>query len=294
MTNQLFTVDAGISVPGVNVETRSYCYPSPYEGKADRQFHVLSLSLTPRVAFSQCAYMYEDGRAGPWVDTGDVVFAPARMRLMGQGVGGYMRRVCCSFTDEKFAAVTGLGENWQMRELEACLDVRSAAIKNGLYQLAGEVGEPGFASANMVEALADLLLVELARYLRRTREQPPSVRGQLAGWQLRRITDYVESLVDPAPTLSQLADLCEIGPRHLRRAFKQTTGQAISVYVRDARLQKARSLLAETRLSLKEIAYRLGFSSPSSFSIAFGKAEGVTPKNYRLAHQERMENPDES
>lgn len=285
MTDQIYTVDARISVPGVNVETRSYCYPSPYEGAADRQFHVLSLSLTPRVAFSRCAYLYEDGRAGPWVDTGDVVFAPARMRLLGQGVGGYLRRVCCNFTDEKFAAVTGFADPWQGRELEACLDIRAAAIKNGLYQLAGELGEPGFGSAVLVEALADVLLVELARYLRRARRETTSTRGQLASWQLRRITDYVESLVDPAPTLSQLAALCDISPRHLRRAFKQSTGQAISVYVRDARLQKARSLLSGTRLSLKEIAYRLGFSSPSSFSIAFGKAEGTTPKNYRLLHQ---------
>jgi len=285
MSNPIYTVDGCIEIPGATVETRSYCYPSPYEGAVDRHYHVLSLSLTPRVAFAQCAFVDEGGRAGPWVDTGDVIFAPARVRLLGQGVGGRVRRVCLSVGEEKFAAVTGLGEAWQPRELEACLDIRAAGIKSALYQLAGEVAEPGFAGATLVEALADVLLVELARYLRRARHDIAPPRGQLAPWQLRRITDYVESLVDPAPTLTQLAQLCEISPRHLRRAFRQTTGRAISAYVRDARLQKARSLLSETRLSLKEIAYRLGFASPSSFSIAFSKATGSTPKIFRLDHQ---------
>lgn len=285
MSQPLYTVDAASAAPGVCAEVRSYRYPSPYEGAAvERQDHVLSLSLTPRVAFSQCAYVYGDGRAGPWIDTGDVIFAPARMRLLGHGAGGNMRRVCCSFTEAKFAAVTGFDGNWQGRELEALLDIRAAAIKNALYRLANEVMEPGFGSAVLVEALGDFLLVELARYLRRSLQAQPAARGGLAPWQLRRVTDYVESLVDPAPTVTQLAELCNVSPRHLRRAFKQTTGQTISDYVRDTRLQKAKNLLVETHLPLKEIAYRLGFSSPSSFSIAFSKATGATPKNYRADH----------
>jgi len=285
MPEPTYSVDAGAAVAGFSVELRSYCYPAPYEGGVMREEHVLSLSLTPRVAFSQCAYVYEDGHTGPWLDTGDVIFAPARLRLLGRGAGGLMRRVCCTFSAEKFSAVTGFSGVWQGRELEACLDIRAAAIRNALYQLASELAEPGFASALLIESLGNALLVELARYLRRSLQDAPSARGQLASWQLRRITDYVESLVDPAPTVTQLAEVCNVSPRHLRRAFRQSTGQAISDYVRDTRLQKAKSLLVETRLSLKEIAYRLGFSSPSSFSIAFSKATGTTPKNFRSDHQ---------
>jgi AraC family transcriptional regulator len=282
MPDQAYTVAARLQVPGFTVETRNYSFSSPYQEKASRSEHVLSLSLSPRTAFSQCAYEYADHSVSRWVDTGDVIFAPAGVSMLGHGAGGDLRRVCCVFDADKFSAVTGFDGQWDGRELEAGLDIRAATIKTGLYQLASEVTEPGFASALLIESLGNTLLVELARYLKRALQQPAAPHSKLAPWQLRRITDYVESLVDPAPTVTQLAELCNISARHLRRAFRQTSGQAISEYVREVRLLKAKNLLTETNLSLKEIAYRLGFSSPSSFSVAFHKATGETPKIFRL------------
>lgn len=286
MPDQPYTVEARIQVPDITAETRRYHYPSPYEGRIGRAEHVLSLSLSPRVGFSQCAYEFAGQARSRWVDVGDVIFAPAGVEMLGHGTGGDLRRVCCQFSADRFAEVTGFDGRWQGPELEAGLDIRVASIKTGLYRLASEVAEPGFASALLVEALGNTLLVELARYLRQSLQQPALPHGKLAPWQLRRITEYVESLVDPAPTLTQLAELCNISARHLRRAFRQTTGQPISDYVRETRLLKAKSLLTETALPLKEIAYRLGFSSPSSFSIAFSKATGTTPKAFRSEHRQ--------
>ena len=288
MPDQPYIVEARIEAQGgITAETRRYAYPSPYDGRIGRAEHDLSLSLSPREGFSQCAYRYAGGRQSHWIDVGDVIFAPAGVEMLGHGTGGELRRVCCLFSTACFDEVTGFDGHWQGPELEAGLDIRVASIKNGLYRLASEVAEPGFASALLVESLGNALLVELARYLRRALQEPAAPHGKLAPWQLRRITDYVESLVDPAPTLSQLAELCNISARHLRRAFRQTTGQTISDYVRETRLLKAKSLLAETALPLKEIAYRLGFSSPSSFSIAFSKATGLTPKTFRAEHTNR-------
>ena len=83
-----------------------------------------------------------------------------------------------------------------------------------------------------------------------------------------------------------MARLCEIGPGYLARAFKATAGRTIGDYVGEVRMTKARSLLADTDLPLKEIAYRLGFAGPSSFCAAFGKAVGTTPKQFRLRHRD--------
>jgi AraC family transcriptional regulator len=58
-----------------------------------------------------------------------------------------------------------------------------------------------------------------------------------------------------------------------------------AAYVAEVRMTKARSLLAETSLSQKEIAYRLGFAGPSSFCAALGKAAGMTPNRYRRTHR---------
>src|SRR5690606_39070084 len=113
------------------------------------------------------------------------------------------------------------------------------------------------------------------------RRLQPAFSGKLATWQLRRITDYVEGQVEATPTVDQLARLCHLSPRHLGRAFKDSTGQTLGDYVKGVRLIKAQRLLRDTDLSQKEIAHRLGFSSPSSFSVAFGKATGFTPRQFR-------------
>ena len=49
------------------------------------------------------------------------------------------------------------------------------------------------------------------------------------------------------------------------------------------RISKAKELLAITKESVKNIAFRTGFSDPAYFTWAFRKAEGVTPLQYRAS-----------
>ena len=81
--------------------------------------------------------------------------------------------------------------------------------------------------------------------------------------------------------VTELAALCGISTRHLRRLFKQTTKQTLHEYVRDAWVAKAKSLLCDTELPLKEITSRIGFTDPSSFSMAFRRATGAAPRTFR-------------
>jgi AraC family transcriptional regulator len=280
-----YTVGAHIAVAGIAVEVRDYSLPSPYAGTVQRSRHTLSLSLSPRVVYSQCAYLDADSRAGPWVDVGDVIFAPAGVATLGRGSGGKLKRLVCSFEPEAFTRLTGLGTTWSERELVAGLDVQMPTIKRDLYRLASEVAEREAGSAIVTEALGRMLAVELSRYLRRALQPARPVHGALANWQIRRITDYVESMVEAAPTIDKLAQLCELSSRHLRRAFKESMGRTIGDYVKETRLIKAKSLLVDTNLAQKEIAHRLGFSSPTSFGVAFGRAVGMTPKQFRIKYK---------
>jgi len=284
-----YTVDARTSVPGIHVEVRTYRQPEPFEGVLEIGVHSLSMSLTPQVNYSRSCYLDAEGRQGPCVEVGDIVFPPRGMRMMVRGPGGAesYRGIYCEFAASIFEQTTGLRGDWTAGQLAATLNVQAPMIKRDMYRLASEVSESGFGREKAIEATALLLMVDLARYLRQASLPAQPVRAALAAWQMRRITDYVEGMVDHCPSIDQLARLCEISPRHLARAFKASTGRTIGDYVREVRMIKARSLLADTRLSLKEIAHRLGFSSPSSFCVAFGKAMGVTPKQFRITSQRR-------
>ena len=66
-----------------------------------------------------------------------------------------------------------------------------------------------------------------------------------------------------------------------RKAFKEYTGFSPAQYFQELKLRKAKELLKETSLSIKEIAYKLDFSSYEYFLSFFKKRVGLTPSEYR-------------
>lgn len=83
-------------------------------------------------------------------------------------------------------------------------------------------------------------------------------------------------LADP-PGVSELARIVGLNETSLRQAFKATFGSTIIDYLRDRRLEVARVLVRERRLSIAEIGYRVGFSSPANFATAYRRRFGLAP-----------------
>ncbi|WP_176593635.1 helix-turn-helix transcriptional regulator [Sphingobium sp. EM0848] len=188
--------------------------------------------------------------------------------------------IYCDFEAAFFEACTGIASYDSTDYLEACFKASTPLLERTLWMMADEVGSPGFAHLLAVDGLSRLALAELGRSLAR-HCLPTNGDGVLAGWQLARIREYAEEAEGHAVTLTKLTELCGVSPSHLRRLFKATTGTTITRYVEDIRLRRARTLLIETQLPLKQIAYKLGFSGPSAFSAAFKRATGVAPHIYR-------------
>lgn len=66
----------------------------------------------------------------------------------------------------------------------------------------------------------------------------------------------------------------------LHRKFSEITGQAPGEFIRTIKLKHAAKLLLEKNLSVTQIAYAIGFSSPAQFSRAFSKQYNCTPSEY--------------
>ena len=78
--------------------------------------------------------------------------------------------------------------------------------------------------------------------------------------------------------------LC-ISERSLRRSLK-AQGLSFSELRNRALLESAIEFLTKTRLSIAEIAYRLGYAEATSFTRAFRRWSGMCPKTFRLQHEE--------
>jgi len=69
---------------------------------------------------------------------------------------------------------------------------------------------------------------------------------------------------------------------NLCKKMREITGLSPNEFITKYKLQTALTLLAEGRLSIKEVAYRTGFNDPKYFSRRFKHEFGATPKEYRL------------
>ncbi|HLG86101.1 MAG TPA: AraC family transcriptional regulator [Alphaproteobacteria bacterium] len=276
------SISAEIRASDVTVQIRDYLWPTPNE--ADVQIEAeptFALRVSPRPEFAEGRHKINP-HSGRFSTLGDLIFHPPAMPIHVRGSGGRMKVVTCSVSRQRFETLTGIADGcWDSPRLQACLDIRSAPIDGTLLRLAREAVRPGFASGILIESLGVGLLVELSRFFDEAAGGSGIATGRLAPWQLHQLTEYLEAVSGHSPTLAELARQCGISPDHLGRAFKRTTGQPIMRYAEQVRIRKAKTLLSQTDLSMKEISYRLGFPSQSGFSIAFRRRAGETPGKFR-------------
>jgi AraC family transcriptional regulator len=142
--------------------------------------------------------------------------------------------------------------------------------------------ETGLATSRLhAEALGVVLAHELLSLNSSPAVVDAPARGGLAGWQRKLVAQYVEDNLAEPISLAQLAGLAQLSPYHFSRAFKQSFGVPPHRYHTTRRIERARTLLADPRLSVTEIAAELGFNDTSSFSATFRKLARRTPTAYR-------------
>lgn len=111
----------------------------------------------------------------------------------------------------------------------------------------------------------------------------PPIRGGLSPLQARRATEFIEAHLDGDINLRQVAEICELSVSHFARAFRHTFRKPPYQWLLERRIEKARDLLLNARLSLAEIAFRCGFTDQSGFNRSFKRICGATPGEWRRA-----------
>ena len=106
------------------------------------------------------------------------------------------------------------------------------------------------------------------------------MRGSLDPRRLRHVTDFIDAHLDEDLTIESLAKEACLSPFHFARAFKAATGTAPHRYLTERRIERAKALIAQGKLSLIEIAEECGFSSQAHLTRWFKRSVGATPREY--------------
>lgn len=98
---------------------------------------------------------------------------------------------------------------------------------------------------------------------------------------INRICEYIDGHLYEELSLVKLADLVYFNPSYLSRLFKQLTGANLSEYIQEARIKKAKQLLAKHDMRVNDIAVAVGYGSATNFTRFFKKVTSMTPQEYR-------------
>ena len=97
---------------------------------------------------------------------------------------------------------------------------------------------------------------------------------------VRSVRDRIEADAASVPDIATLAREYAVSASKLSRDFKRAYGVSIHACVIEARLEEAARLLSSGRMSVAEVAERVGYAKHSQFSEAFRRRFGVLPKDY--------------
>ncbi|MFD0794531.1 helix-turn-helix domain-containing protein [Mucilaginibacter litoreus] len=133
----------------------------------------------------------------------------------------------------------------------------------------------------------ELLLSYCDRYYQRqflTRKQAGNDHLLAFEHLLDEYFNSQESEGNQLPGVAYFADKLNLSPNYLSDMLRSNTGLSAQQHIQQKLIDKAKALLTSTELSVSEIAYRLGFEYPQSFSKLFKNKTGQTPKAFRTLY----------
>jgi two-component system response regulator YesN len=134
--------------------------------------------------------------------------------------------------------------------------------------------------------------VELARVINKIKVQAETRKGGVKSSVgeknedkerslIRKVKELVNDFLDQDLSLQFLAERVYLHPKYLSDMFKRETGQNLSDYVTERRMDKAKKLLKETMLKVPDISMMCGFVNHKYFRSVFKQHTGTTPNEYR-------------
>jgi AraC-like DNA-binding protein len=110
-------------------------------------------------------------------------------------------------------------------------------------------------------------------------------RAQGAERYVQKAEQYIRNHFATLVTLREVAEFTGIGYDHLRHAVKALRGRSLVQYLSEVRIERAKTLLVHSQLSLKQIASLCGFRDEYYFSAVFHRFTRVPPGRYRSQHR---------
>jgi AraC family transcriptional regulator len=178
-------------------------------------------------------------------------------------------------TEGRFA-----GARMEIAERWAFKDPRLEHLLKTLY---AELQEGAPAGRLFGEQVGNAVIMLLAKQYSIIRPDIYGSGGKIPGSRLKRVLDYVENNLHQDIHLSELASVITMSPYYFARLFKNSTGLSPHQYMIQRRIDRAKEMLQNSKISIFEIGVRVGYADAKHFRTLFRREVGLSPNDYRAA-----------
>ena len=106
-------------------------------------------------------------------------------------------------------------------------------------------------------------------------------RSGLSGWQLRRVSNFIDERLDGPIRSADLASVARLSVGYFSIAFRRSVGETPLSYLARMRVRRAQAMLLSTAEPISMIALACGFCDQAHFSNVFRRTIGMTPSIWR-------------
>lgn len=131
------------------------------------------------------------------------------------------------------------------------------------------------------ECTANAALLSLMACMGRFAADTKVLKNNNLSESIKNVVEQMHTKYNCKWTISALAKQCNLSPDWFMHKFKSQIGLSPMEYLTRIRLDKAKWLILNSSLSIKEISYIVGYENPLYFSKLFKKEEGVSPTLFR-------------
>lgn len=137
---------------------------------------------------------------------------------------------------------------------------------------------------------------EMERRLEQLEASPQEATGhEIAGGggvqsaihpEIETVRRYIQEHYGDELGIEKLAQLAYMAPAYLSTMFKKETGQNLSKFIREVRMERAKELLEESHRKIIDIGVAVGYPNVSYFCQSFREYYGISPQKYRSKGEE--------
>jgi len=217
---------------------------------------------------------------------GQLMFFPPDVETAAMAENGAENRsLALRIESDWFEEISGTNTRTLCPQPAECSDFRDLNIEHAMRRIAAELLNPSPYSRLILESCSSSIVADVAMRFGRERRQLHVTFDTLSERRIKYIEEFVLNYENGVPTLAEISNELGLTVGYLRKIYRNTTGRTLYSLIEELRLERARTLLADSSVPLKVVAHRLGYCTASAFSFAFRKATGATPRQYRLDYQ---------